>query len=363
MRAVDQVLSRVFVKRFYSENTGFFLVLLGVCFGFLKAPQHFELNAALADRPVLYLIPFSLWVLYAVKVARFCSIVNRERTSAMLGWISLAGRSSIFRSAFKVQLNLMFPVFGYGLFMAYVAMEEGAMGSALLVVGFLFLLVLILAYWHFKDLLQPREFGLVARKSRFHWSPKYYFKFYLHYLTRLQGLRLIMIKLLSLVILYIAVQVFFEEAVDLRYLTLGALLSATANSFFAFDYVRFERSQLFLFRNLPLSFMSRVLAFWLTFILLSIPEFVILLGQLSLQIGPIELLSLLLVIPCLLLFFMGLVYQPGMHQERFTKQVFFISASLFFVVLGHIGALTLALCSMATAVLLLKAWKHKSEAV
>lgn len=361
MKQVDQVLSKVFVKRFYSENAGFFLVLLGVCFGFLKAPQHFELNEALADKPVLYLIPIALWLLYAIKVARFCSRVAREKESMILGWVVLAGKSRTFSSALKVQFSLLLPILGYGFFMAYVALKQIEPLSATIVLSSLLLMLLGLSFWYKKDLLHEKEYGLEASKTIAKWRPKYFFEFYIHYLLSFQGIRIVLMKSLSLLILYISISVFMEEAIDLRYLTLGVLLSATANSFFSINHAHFERGELQLFRNLPIGFASKTLAFWLTFLCLSIPEFLVLAGQLSFEISLFDLLSLMLVIPSLLVVFMALAYQPNFNQEKFTKQVFFISATLFFVILGHVGALTLTIFGLALSALLLRFWLLKSE--
>ncbi|NVJ47973.1 MAG: hypothetical protein HWE07_12630 [Cytophagia bacterium] len=361
MKEVDQVLSKVFVKRFYSENAGFFLVLLGVCFGFLKAAQHFELNEALADKPVSYLIPIAFWLLYGIKVARFCSRVAREKESMMFGWIVLVGKSRIFSSALKVQFSLLLPILGYGSFMAYVALEQREPLSATIVLSSLLFLLLGLSFWYKKDLSNEKEYGLEASKIIAKWRPKYFFEFYIHYLLSFQGVRIVFVKSLSLLILYISIQVFMKEAIDLRYLTLGVLLSATANSFFSMNYAHFEREELQLFRNLPIGFRTKTLAFWLTFLCLSIPEFLVLAGQLSFEIPLFDLLSLMLIIPSLLMVFMALAYQPNFNQESFTKLVFFISATLFFVILGHVGALTLAILGLAVSALLLRIWLLKSE--
>jgi len=361
MRAIDQVLNKVFVRRFYSENAGFFLVLLGICFGFLKAPQHFELSQALADKPIFYLIPIALWCLYALKVARFCARVGKEKESIMLGSLDMAGKSTLLLLTTKLQINLLFPVWAYGLFMTYVALEQQEFISALIVPGSLGLLLLSLSLWHRRNLLDPKDFGLLATSIVSRWSPKYFFEFYIHHLLSFQGLRVVLMKLLSLLILYISIQVFLEEAIDVRYLALGALLSATANSFFSMNYVQFERSELQLFRNLPMSFSKKIASLWLTFILLSVPEFLILVGQLNNVVNWFDLLTLTLLPPALLILFMALAYQPNFNQEGFTKQVFFISATLFFVILGHVGALTLSVLALSVSVLLLGMRIGKSE--
>lgn len=363
MRAIDLVLTKVFVKRFYSENAGFFLVLLGICFGFLKAPQHFELSQALADKPIFYLIPIALWVLYALKVARFCSKVGKEGESIMLGLIDLVGKTRLFWLVARAQLNLFLPVLGYGLFMAYVAFQNQKFISVLIVIGSLAILLLGLILWHTRNLLKPKDFRLVSTSMVSRWKPKYYLELYIHHLLSFQGLRLVLMKLLSLLILYISIQVFLEEAIDLRYLALGALLSATTNSFFSMNYVQFERSELQLYRNLPIGFFKRTASFWLTFIVLSTPEFLILAGQLSSTVNWFDLLSLMLFIPSLLLFLLAVAYQPNFNQERFTKQVFFISATLFFVILGHAGVLTLTLLALIVSVLMLRVWFSKSEVI
>ncbi len=363
MKTIDSILSKVFVKRFYSENSGFFLVVLGVCFGFLKTPQHFELNEFLAHSPIFYSIPFALWLLYALKVWGFSVRKNRIQENTMFNLLVLEARPKLLMSAIRVQFGLLAPIVFYGGFMAYVAMEQKAWFSAILVVLFLTGLVIGCSYGFFMDLLRPKEYGTKARQFKLTWGPKHYSFFYVHHLLNSNGLKLILIKLFSLLILFISTQVFLEEATDLRYLTLGMLLSATANSYFSFEYVEFEKSHLQLFRNLPLGFGKKMLSFFITFCVLSIPEFVILLGQTANHMSLSSAVSLIMMLPAMLLFFQAMAYLQKIHQELFTKQVFLVSAILFFVILGHLSPLGLSALVIFSALVLLRFRLNKSEMI
>ena len=71
MSNIQSVLFKVLVKEFYRINAGFFLIVVGICFGFLRDIEHLALARYFTSAPVYLLIPFSVWLLYALKIIAF----------------------------------------------------------------------------------------------------------------------------------------------------------------------------------------------------------------------------------------------------------------------------------------------------
>ena len=84
MKSISKVLIRVLIKEFYQSNAGFFLVTIGLLFGFLKTPQHIDIAAALASTPIYYLIPMALWSLYASKTYFFVHRIKKIPSNSFL---------------------------------------------------------------------------------------------------------------------------------------------------------------------------------------------------------------------------------------------------------------------------------------
>lgn len=339
MKQVSKVLVRTIVKEFYKEHVGFFLVVLGLGFGFLKTPQHKDIAGALAFNPTYYLIPFGLWVLYTLKTLSFCERIKK----LSVNWIfteSILLKPSIRKPLFiYIQALLLVPILGYSSFQAIIAFQLGQIFSATLVIAGNLLILLVSAHLLHHRILRPVDAKTGVQSIR--WTrliPRNYPMLLVHHLLQRHGLGLILIKLFSCAIVIGATLIYQVQGTDLRYLSLGVLLSAGANATLTFRHVEFKQKYLTLFENLPISSLSIFLKDLATYLVLSLPEILVLTGNNWSEVPAGQLISISLLWPGLLICYRGIV--SATHGiDGFMKYVFFITVILFFTVLGYVSSL------------------------
>lgn len=341
MNIVRKVLVKSLVKPFYSANAGFFLVGLGLFFGFLKVPQHMDIALALASKPLYYLIPFTFYGAYVLKVRQFCLANRRLESSRFLPYLVLVPRTKRILLVLGIQGMLLVPILGYSVLLAVVAGQNGQWLSATIITGASLSLWVFSAYW-LMQLLTSATDSFKASSTRA-WTkrlPKTLSTLYLHQLLNRQTTLLLGTKLASVLVLAGFIMIYEMERNDTRLLSLGILLSAGINSVFGFHLQRFEQGNL-LFRNLPVSINSWFWRHMLGFLLLALPELIVFLVNTVGQVSLVFVLECCVLLVVLQSFYHALAYLKSQEMEHFIKYPFFGTATLFFVILGHVNIYTL----------------------
>ncbi len=337
MHSIAKVLLRTLVSEFYRANAGFFLVVMGLGFGFLKIPQHVDIASGLAAKPVYYLIPLLLWSLYGVKTLLFCTRIRKLAANQIIGEIVLLQPIQRKLLVVYVQTLLLLPALVYGLFMSFTAFQLGALQSAgLVLLGNGFILFTAAHFLH-QVLISPSD--PKATKGLTFWTqklPKSFSWLYIHHLFNRQPIVLLASKAISVSIILGATYLYKSDENDLRLLTLGVLLSSAVNSVFSYRHFEFEASQLTIFRNLPLSLGSRFTSAFLTYLVLMSPELLVLVGNNLMQSDILFLVKISMLAPVLLLLYQSILTARKMDMEYFIRYPFFLTAILFFVILGEV---------------------------
>lgn len=343
MKAVRKVLVRTLVKEFYRANTGFFLVVLGLGFGFLKTPQHIDLASFLAFTPFYYLVVLGFWMFYTVKTVSFVFTVKRLPNSNWLSYLVLLNPFKRLKLVLYVQTLLLLPILGYGLFMSAIALQLSQWTSVALVISGNLILLFTSAHIVERRLTSPVDTKLqIGFRSYVNNLPKPFPMLFVHHLLNRQSVLLLGTKTASLIILVGFIRIFEMEGADLRLLNLGLLLSAAVNAAFCFHYHQYQQKELALYHNLPISKNLQFVWYGLSYLILMLPELMVFFGNLGLTISTVFLLKSALLPLALLLFYHCLFYLKGIDMDGFMKVVFFVTAILFFVILGRIEEIFLS---------------------
>ncbi|MCE7993535.1 MAG: hypothetical protein HEP71_16225 [Roseivirga sp.] len=344
MSAARKILVRTLVKPFYQANAGFFLITVGLLFGFLKTPQHIDIAAALAVSPLYYVIPFTLFTLYTFKTLQFCFTAQRLKTNQFLGWLVLLKPATRIPLVIYIQILLLAPVLGYSGLLLFMALQLRLWTSAAIVVGGNLALIMVAGHFLHKRLITAVDPSLLSGFRL--WTsrlPKPFPMLFIHHLFSRQAVLLLGTKVISIGVIAVAVLIFQVEGTDYRLLTLGMLLSGGVNAAFSFHYHRFEQTGISVFKNLPISVDSWFVRFTLTYLVLFIPEMVVFLGN-TIMVAPIDLIIGSSLLPVALLsFYQSILYRRSLTMDHFIKYPFFTTASLFFVILGYVPAYTLVI--------------------
>lgn len=352
MNAVSKVLVRTIVIEFYKENAGFLLIVMGLGFGFLKTPQHIDIASALAFKPLLYLIPISFWILYALKTLNFFFRIKQLPQNWLLTDSNVLKSTRLKPLTVYLQALLLMPVLGYSAFMIFIAIDLGQIPSAAVLIIANFLILIVSAHFLYRRLTQPVD-STVSNSFRnwTHFLPRSYPFLLIHHLAKRHGASFLLAKLSSMAIILGASAVFHLEGIDLRLLALGVLLSSAINASISFKYNVFEKTSLKLYRNLPVSKMHLLGKDIITYLIISLPEFLVLFGNNVSDVSLMMLIKIALILPITCLLYHTIVKTKSMSIDQFVKYVFFITAFLFFVILGHVNLLVITAVLLSITVL------------
>lgn len=355
MKEVRKVLTKALVSEFYKANAGFFLVSIGLIFGFLKTPQQIDIATALAFSPVYYLAPLAIWMLYGLKTLSFCKNLLHTDAYRFLSYIDLLSYPQRLQLIFYIQALLLAPVLGYGLFLTVIALQLHQWTSVAWCLLGNGLVLAVTAHWLHQILISPTDPNRVSKaRYWFNLLPKTRSMLFIHHLLNRQTILLLGTKLISLVVLIGFIMIYDMEGTDNRFISLGLLLSAGINAIFSFRLRDYEQETLGIFNNLPITTNSWFFTSLLTFSWLCLPELLILYTNSLSTVSPVFLLKNSLLPVSLLTFFYSICYARPVNMEEYIKYPFFTTATLFFVILGHVDSLWISLALLLFSFLLYK---------
>ena len=271
MKALDKVFIRVFVTEFYRVNAGFFLIVAGLCFGFLSGREHKALAQAFVSSPLLLLIPFAVWIIYGFKVIGFNSILLTKTENSFLFQSSALPRFQLWKCISMVSFMQLLPVLSYGMFLMLVALPSKQFNSFALSTTILLSGLLLITWKTVNLILSPK---LDSRVSLFKnkidvWITKPFVWFYPEWIIRQQPLLIIGTKLFSCLIIIGTSRLYLFDTYDERLMAMGSALAFASNLVVVFYYHRFENFHYPVLRSLPFSLPKRLSLFILTFIILN----------------------------------------------------------------------------------------------
>lgn len=249
--------AKLIVRQFYLQNTGLFLVVLLLGFGFLSSNEHIAL-ATYALHDFFFLAGYVLlWLLYTIYVIRFSyRLFQTTDLLQLFRLVPIAKRSLII---YLLHLQLVAPVIFYAVFMLWIGSKEKtvlANGIVSLVVFALSVLPLpfVERALHHPN---PEQFsGYLGTWFRHRITTPYGF-FFIRYLFRQQPATLLLTKVGSCLVTIGILAIYPTDDYDIRLLLLGMLLSAALHGGIIFELYQFEATQLILLRNLPLPISRR----------------------------------------------------------------------------------------------------------
>ncbi|MFD1143840.1 hypothetical protein ACFQ4C_22110 [Larkinella insperata] len=349
MKALWTVPEKLIVRQFYLQNSGLFLVVLLLGFGFLSSNEHIALATYALHDSVFLAGYVALWLLYTAYVIHFQrQLLHTTNLLQFFRLIPAVKRLSVF---YLLNLQLLAPVVLYAGFMLWVGVQQRtttANGSLILIAGTLSLLPLPFIERALHNPNPELFTGYLGNWLRQTLTTPYGL-FFIRYLFREQPITLLLTKAGSCLLTAGILLLYPTDDYDIRLLSLGMLLSAAFHAGVVFELYQFEARQLMLLRNLPLPLARRLLLYGGIQALLLIPEALLLIVR-----GP-ETVSLLdlagvwfLGFSLLWLQFAALLtrHQP---RDRFVATLFWPLIAFFLLIMYRLPAGSLASLSIVVA--------------
>ncbi|GAB3932544.1 hypothetical protein [Larkinella terrae] len=276
MTALWTLPEKLIVRQFYLQNTGLFIVVLMLGFGFLSSNEHIAL-ATYAVHDVFFLTGYLVcWLLYTVYAIRFS--LRLFQTTDLLQLFRLIPPVKRVIILYLLHLQLLAPVILYAGFVLWVGSRQNttlANGIILLAVGIFSILPLPFVERVLRNPNLEQFTGNLGAWLRQRLSTPYSL-FFVRYLFRDQPATLLLTKTGSCLVTIGVLALYPTDDYDIRLLSLGMLLSAAFHAGIIFELYQFEATQLLLLRNLPLSITRRLMNYVGIIALIVSPEAVLL---------------------------------------------------------------------------------------
>jgi hypothetical protein len=361
MRALWTLPEKVIVGQFYLQNTGLFLVVLMLAFGFLSSAEHIAL-AAYALHDGAFLAAYGIiWGIYTVYTTRF-SLQIFQKTD-LLQLFQLIPSFKRIAILYFLHLQLLAPVVLYGGFMLWIGHQQGTTTANVVLIVFMGLLSVLPLPFVERALRHPNPEQFAGHlgawlRQRFT-TP--YVLFFIRYLFREQPATLFLTKVGSCLITIGVLALYPTDDYDIRLLSLGMLLSAALHAGIVFELYQFEATQLLLLRNLPFSLSSRFLRYTGIIALVISPEAILLLKNHPADVTvPATLGVWLWGLSLLFLQYAALLsrHQP---RDRFMSQLFWPIIGCFLLIMYRLPVGGLAFSGVvAAAVLFIRSYYRSS---
>jgi hypothetical protein len=281
MLPITKVLLKVLVAKFYERNAGLFLFVFFLMFGVVESTQvisyHLSLIYGTLSSLIFLLVVIMVWVLYILKGVQFISSQLNRPENNFLFQLSRMELDKQFRNIVLIVLLIDAPVLIYSSFIIAIGLRLRQFIPVGEIIAIHLLLVLAASSWIVRQLNSlHREIRLLHFPSlKWKW-PKPLPLFYLGHLTTQLPTVLFFTKAFSVFAIYGFMQITLDHY-EIRIALLGLLFGLAAHSVILFEFRKFEERYLPFLRTLPQTLASRLIYLAFVYLLLLLPEMVMLL--------------------------------------------------------------------------------------
>ncbi len=343
--ALTRILLKVFATGFYRVHAGLLAFLCGtvVCYCIFIIPlnethllpahriaESLVFTLSLLSSPVMMVVVFIVWFVYTFKSWQYIQRQLLQESNVFL-FYSITSFSKVkqFQSWVVVQTVILLPAIGYAVVALAVGFVYDYYLTPFIVMGYIFMLILLSAgiYTIRVNQLQEVKPGFVLQLTR-HWV-KPSFSLFLYHIADQLKLTYLVTKVMS-VLSIASLFYFFADIADLRAAAFVMLLACLAHAVLAFQEFRFEQIYLQFARNFPVSRTQLYSNLLLVYILLLLPEAVVLFVSLP---AFTTLLMFLFALGMLMLFRCILLLTTQTTMRSYLWRVTGISVAVFILIL------------------------------
>jgi hypothetical protein len=273
MKAVHPILHRVWVMEFYKTNASFFLLVLGFAAGFMRSPDHIALGLVFVSSPLLFLVPFVVWLLYTVKVIRFNVVVLKRKETEFLYQFNLQDLAPQLIILFVATFKQLLPVYAYAIFLAGLALKQDVIMSFFLIVasvtGLQMMSIVLLK--HSLNYPNQEKQADFLKRTFDNLMAKPYPMIAIEWIVRRKTVAFAGFKLFACALLYGTTQL-YDVSYDTRLLCMALTVATGAQVSILYELHRFENFHFVLLRQLPIKRFQRIMFTAIVLLALSLPE-------------------------------------------------------------------------------------------
>lgn len=331
-------LSKIFTTRYYTQNAGFFFLLFYFFFGIVPGGQlvsyHYTLIKGMVSNPELLLLALFIWLLYNLKCLAYVEkTLAAKECTFLYATLGILEGSRKWGTLYRIHFSLYAPVFIYSVIAVVAACNLHFYGSAVIILLFNIAMTILPLFSYDHKIKHPGLTPFFASWQE--WLNRRFRKplwmFYIYELLNGNIKALALTKLAGAGILLITCSLMGNDY-DTRYVLVGLLINLLAHSVLVFNHRRFDDLYLSLVPHLPIPLWKRYLQTGVSYLLLLLPEFVLL----FLKTGPADLFLFITLGVSVLMLLRSLLYFPSLDQDKYFRWVSVAITGVLFLSLAHL---------------------------
>ncbi|QRR03860.1 hypothetical protein [Dyadobacter sandarakinus] len=350
-----KVLVTATVREFFRQKSGFFFVVLGIVFGFLRAQEHQALAIFfLTDAFGIFYLA-GVWLAYTLFCAQFVNQLWLRQEYAFMYQAGLLPSTVQWARLAGAAFGLLMPVFLYGIYLLLTAFAHAHFRSLGLVaacwVAMLGILTAAVKYrlGHPHRVMEKRD----GRSKLPFQRPASWPAWTIEWLFLEKGVTLLLGKLGAMLVCSATMLYYATDTYDLRLPAVGMALAYLLNAGISFEVFKWEQEVWLWTRSLPVAAYTRFFRVVLVHAALILPESLMMLRSEKLVFTEICQLYLL-GLGGLVLLHLFFYKKRGLLEDCLPTILFaFIAATL--LIMYHIPPWLLA-----AAMLVFAGWKFRS---
>lgn len=365
MKPVFKVLQRIIVREFYREHAGFFLLAIGIGFGFMGGAEHRALAQYFSASAGTAIIPVAIWIMYAVQVGLFNSLAITKPENHILFTFGLAGKLTQWPVLIVVAFQQFLPAVAYGTFLLIMAFSTAKYQVFAIISTGLLALVFSIAFHFSRLLLSPwreRKVGKIQEFMRRKFTMPYPL-FYPIWLSLRQPLMLLGVKVFSCLMLAGVATLYNYDTFDERLLLMGCSVAFSSNLIIVFEYHLFENKSLSVWKALPMALHKRASFFWMSVFALLLPEIVVLIKHVpsSIPFYQLQLFSFVLYGLSLSFAAYAFLFRRQINVETFVRLILAETLLSIIMILFQVPAWLLALTACGAGIYWYRKYYYRFE--
>lgn len=354
------ILIKIFSKTFYHTHTGFFFLVLFFGVGFMRKVEHEAIAQYIASNDFLTLLLILVFFLFQLKVRLFTkSLLQKEENSFVRELIHIKSNRIICLLSVPQILNNSVIIF-YGLFVSSYMCQIGAYHRLIMICCYLLAGIFVSSFLIIQQIKRPLIESTDSLFSQYvHKNlSKPFFTWYPIHLLKNRPLLYFLSKMTSLSVLAGFFIGYELAGYDWRFLAVGVVASSSLNVTLIFEYYQFAEKHFAYFRNLPITMATRLKRYFLTVLILLLPEILIVIRKIPQDISidfTLEVILFSLISP--LFYFHWALFKKTTVKEL-ARTCFYLSTVIIFLILFSLPLYALSTV-MIIAVLVIQNRYHQ----
>jgi hypothetical protein len=365
VKTIALILIKLIVQQFYSKNASLFFLMIAFAGGFMRSVDHLALGELFVSSWLLLLIPVTAWVVYTLYIHDFNNELLKKDENRFVFQFRLFPHTRQWYLSFLVAAQQLAPIILYATFLLVLALKHHVAFSGISIIGVVVFLLFLLTALLRNSILHPydeKRTGVLH--GLFHRSfSKPYTLLVLEGVLRRQTLALAGYKIVSMLILWAALNLYKSDSYDLRLLGIASTISFSFAISFVLEFHAFENQAFNLFRRMPFSMLERFLSSFLILVLHSLPEGFLLLKNLPDIFNYADIANIYFYGLSIGLFWYGFLYTNNYKSEKIVGYVYLTTILFFVLILGNASILFLSCINTGAAIFFFFRYYQKFEYV